>query len=131
MIKVTTKKHYTLLQCIHPVLLVNFVLPHTPIYIYIYIFRIVIYFWDITISCIYFQIDADEDSIKPRVQNLINPQFLTGNGCAEHYPIWKTPARIGGRLADLINGSMTRVSSTNHDAKEYREQKENNGKGIN
>ena len=44
--------------------------------------------------------------MKPRIENLTNPQFITGNGCAEHYPIWKSPSLIGGRLAELINGSM-------------------------
>ena len=51
-------------------------------------------------------IEDDEDVIRPKVENLKNPNFLTSNGCAEHYPIWKTPSFVGGRLAELINGSM-------------------------
>ena len=47
----------------------------------------------------------DDDHIKPKAQSLKNPQFLTHNGCAEYYPIWKTPMFVGGRLKDLINGS--------------------------
>ena len=56
---------------------------------------------------------------------------MTANGCAEHYPIWKTPVFIGGPLANLINGSMTRDSSVNHDERHYSAQKEgHDGKGI-
>ena len=51
-------------------------------------------------------IDDDEDSIKPKVENLKNPHFVTSNGCAEHYPIWRTPSFVGGRLAEVINCSM-------------------------
>ena len=55
---------------------------------------------------LYFLKDVDEERIKPRAESLKNPQFLTCNGCAEYYPIWRTPVFIGGRLANLINGSI-------------------------
>ena len=58
----------------------------------------------IHIQCVSLQ-GEDDEHIKPKAQSLKNPQFLTHNGCAEYYPIWKTPLFVGGRLKDLINGS--------------------------
>ena len=50
----------------------------------------------IHIQCVLLQ-GEDDDHIKPKAQSLKNPQFLTHNGCAEYYPIWKTPFEVSPR----------------------------------
>ena len=61
--------------------------------------------------------------------NLKNPHFLTANGCAEYYPIWKTPLYVGGKLADLINGSLVNGSKAIQAKKTYYEKGQQETKG--